>query len=159
MTTAVPVQIPAGGRSAADAGVAGGRVQGALALGGLVLAVAVTVVLVATPPTTPGARGIPSSSLAVPAGVEVEVRGGEPFVAYELADRLARAGATMGAVIPATDPNALEDSTVIVYYDRGHAATAEQVRRLLGRGTLQRQQAFAPNPDVTIVLGKDLARL
>ena len=135
------------------------RAQGALAILGLVVAVAVTVLLVATPVSSRPVRGSPRIASGLPSGLEVEVRGGDPFLAFGVADRMHRAGASLGAVLPAADVNALEESTVIVYYDRVQLASAERIKALLGRGTLRRAQVFEPGVDVTIVLGKDLSRL
>jgi hypothetical protein len=135
------------------------RAQGALAIAALVVAVAVTVVLVATPVSSRPADRSTASTTSLPTGIRVEVQGGDPFVAYGVADRLADAGASLGAVRPAADRNSVEPSTMIVYYDREQQASAEQVKDLLGRGTLRRRQAFEPGVDVTIVLGKDLSRL
>lgn len=138
------------------------RAQGALAIASLVAAVVVTVLLVATPvssrPSAPAAAG-PARAASLPGGVKVEIRGGEPFVAYRLADRLTGAGAALGAVQPTPDGNPLEPETMIVYYDRGQQASAERVKALVGRGTLRHKLAFEPGVDVTIVLGKDLSRL
>jgi hypothetical protein len=92
------------------------------------------------------------------AGSKVAIESGDPFVAYGLADSLAGRGASLGAVTPATDRTAIDDETVIVYYDRSNLATAQRIRALLGEGTLRRRQVFEPGVDVTIVLGKDLAR-
>jgi hypothetical protein len=153
MTTAVPApSAPGWGR----------RFQGLLVIGSLLAAVVVTVALVATPassgPAPPG-MGRGSSATRLPAGVRVEVRGGDPFVAYGLADRLTGAGASLGAVRPAPDSADVEPSTMIVYYDRRQLAAATSIRSMLGGGTLRRQQVFEPLVDVTIVLGKDLSRL
>ena len=135
------------------------RAQGALAIAGLLAAVAVTVVLVATPVSSRPVQGSPGDAAGLPSGIKVDIRGGDPFVAYGLADRLAGAGASMRAVQPASDGNAVEPATMIVYYDRGQQASAERVRALLGRGTLRHKLVFEPGVDVTIVLGKDLSRL
>ena len=136
------------------------RAQGALVIAALLAAVGVTVILVATPVSS---REAPSSATAsssgLPTGTEVEIRGGDPFLAYGLADRLWGAGASVGAVVPAAEGNPEEAATLIVYYDRGQQATAERVRTLLGRGTLRHKLVFEPGVDVTIVLGKDLSRL
>ena len=134
------------------------RAQGALVIAALVAAVAVTVVLVATPVSSRPVEGSAGVS-GLPTGTEVEIRGGDPFLAYRLADRLWGAGASVGAVLPAAEGNPSEPSTLIVYYDRGQQATAERVRSLLGRGTLRHKLVFEPGVDVTIVLGKDLSRL
>ena len=139
------------------------RAQGVLAIASLVVAAGVTVVLVATPVSSrPSSdRGSASASAAsrLPAGIKVEIRGGDPFVAYGLADRLTGAGASLHAVQPAADGNPVEPATMIVYYDRGQQASAERVKALLGRGTLRHRLVFEPGVDVTIVLGKDLSRL
>ena len=132
------------------------RAQGALVLAALVAAVAVTVVLVATPVSS---RPVTGATTGIPTGTEVEIRGGDPFVAYGLADRLSGAGASVGAVLPDADGKPVEAATRIVYYDRAQQATAERVRSLLGRGTLRHKLVFEPGVDVTIVLGKDLSRL
>jgi hypothetical protein len=135
------------------------RAQGALAIASLVAAVIVTVVLVASPVSSRPAQGSSGIAAALPSGIKVEIRGGDPFVAYGLADRLTGAGAALHAVQPAADGNPVEPATMIVYYDRGNQASAERVKALLGRGTLRHQQVFEPGVDVTIVLGKDLSRL
>ena len=139
------------------------RWQGALVLGSLLAAVLGTVALVATPAasSSSGASGAGASGggVELPEGVRVEVRGGEPFVAYGLADRLAGAGASLGAVLPAPSRDEIEAATTIVYYDRESRAVAGEIRAMLGRGTLRRQQVFEPPVDVTIVLGRDLPRL
>jgi hypothetical protein len=135
------------------------RAQGALAIASLVAAVAVTVVLVATPVASRPVEGSTAVAPALPSGIKVEIRGGDPFVAYGLADRLTGAGAALHAVQPAADGNPVEPATMIVYYDRGNQASAERVQALLGRGTLRHKLVFEPDVDVTIVLGKDLSRL
>lgn len=135
------------------------RAQGALAIASLVAAVVVTVVLVATPVSSRPVQGSTRAAAVLPTGLEVEIRGGDPFVAYGLADRLAGAGATMQGVQPAIAGDPVEPATMIVYYDRGQQASAEQVQALLGRGTLHHKLVFEPGVDVTIVLGKDLSRL
>jgi hypothetical protein len=135
------------------------RAQGALVIAALVACVAVTVVLVATPGSSRPVQGSPRAASGLPSGTEVEIRGGDPFLAYGLADRLWGAGASVGAVLPAAEGNPSEPATLIVYYDRGQQATAERVRSLLGRGTLRHKLVFEPGVDVTIVLGKDLSRL
>lgn len=134
------------------------RAQGALAIASLVAAVAVTVVLVASPVSS---RPVPPSDRVsvLPSGIQVAIQGGDPFVAYGLADRLSGAGASVEAVAPAADGNLVEPATMIVYYDRGQQASAERVKELLGRGTLRHKLVFEPGVDVTIVLGKDLSRL
>ena len=134
------------------------RAQGALAIACLVAAVAATVVLVATPVSS---RTVPSSgtALTLPSGLEVEIEGGDPYLAYGLADRLTGAGGSVEAVRPAADGNPVEPATMIVYYDRGQQASAERVKALVGRGTLRHTLVFEPGVDVTIVLGKDLSRL
>ena len=134
------------------------RAQGALAIASLVAAVAVTVVLVASPVSSRPAPGS-SRPVALPAGVDVDIRGGDPYVAFGLADRLTGAGASLRAVQPSEDGNPVEPTTMIVYYDRGQQATAERVKALLGRGTLRHKLVFEPGVDVTIVLGKDFSRL
>lgn len=135
-----------------------GRLQAALALGALFAAVALTVVLVATPAASRTAHSARAPSTGRAAGIRVEVRGGEAFVAYAVADRLTGEGARLGTVAPAADANSVETLTTIVYYDRRQLDTAERIRDLLGRGTLRREQVFQPTVDVTIVLGKDLTR-
>ncbi|MDQ3107214.1 MAG: LytR C-terminal domain-containing protein [Actinomycetota bacterium] len=140
----------------------GGRWQGVVAVVGLLAAVVVTVAMVATPASS-SADGRPAAETArantLPGGVRVEIVGGEAIVAYGVADRLADAGASLKAVRPVSARSEVEESTMIVYYDRRSLATAEGIRSMLGRGTLRRQQAFQPSVDVTVVLGKDLARL
>ena len=135
------------------------RAQGALAIASLVAAVVLTVVLVATPVSSRPTEGTTPSAPLLPAGIDVDIRGGDPYVAYGLADRLARAGASLRAVQPAGDGNPMEPTTMIEYYDRGQQAAAERVQALLGRGTLRHKLVFEPGVDVTIVLGKDLSRL
>ena len=136
------------------------RAQGALAIASLVAAVAVTVVLVASPVSSRPAQGASARPApGVPVGLEVDIRGGDPFVAYRLADRLTGAGASLRGVQPAADGNPVEPTTMIVYYDREQLASAERVKALLGRGTLRHKLVFEPGVDVTIVLGKDLSRL
>jgi hypothetical protein len=133
--------------------------QAALALLALVASVAVTVVLVAPASATRRAEPRPAPVSTLP-GVRVEVRGGDAFLAYGVADRLSGAGASLRAVAPASEGELVEASTTIVYYERSSLPAADRVRELLGeRGTLRRQRAFAPDVDVTIVLGKDLSRL
>lgn len=137
------------------------RWQGALVVGSLLAAVLGTAALVVTPatPTSAAASVSGAEARALPAGVRVEVRGGEPFVAYGLADRLTGAGASLGAVLPAASRDEIASTTTIVYYDRESRAVADEIRAMLGRGTLRRQQVFEPLVDVTIVLGRDLPRL
>ena len=135
------------------------RAQGALAIASLVAAVVVTVVLVATPVASRPVSRSTGAATTLPAGIKVEIQGGDPFVAYGLADRLAGAGAALHAVQPAVDGNVVEPATMIVYYDREQQASAERVKALLGRGTLRHKLVFQPGVDVTIVLGKDLSRL
>jgi hypothetical protein len=158
MTTVAPAAMPARSPSAARRV---GRFQGALVIAGLLAAVAATVALVATPASSSatGANAAATAPATLPAGLRVAVQGGEPFVAYGVADRLASAGASLGAVSPAADARSVEPTTAIVYYDRRQLATATRIRSMLGRGTLRRQQVFQPEVDVTIVLGKDLSRL
>ena len=156
MTPAVPAPTTSGRARAA------GRIQGALAIAALVASVVVTVVLVTSPPSSagpgePGRPVLPGDVL--PQGVRVEVRGGEAIAAYGLADRLARAGASLRGVEPTPSSAQVDASTMIVYYDRGSLAAAERIQSMLGSGTLQRRQVFRPEVDVTIVLGKDLPRL
>ena len=138
-----------------------GRWQGALAIASLLACVLGTVLLVATPASSvpDGSRGSTGASTALPTGVRVEVRGGDPFIAYGVADRLSGAGASLGAVLPAASKEDVAPATTIVYYDRRSMAAAGRIRAMLGRGTLRRQQVFQPVVDVTIVLGKDLSRL
>jgi hypothetical protein len=135
------------------------RAQGALAIAGLVAAVVVTVVMVATPVSSREPLQPAGAATTLPTGIKVEIRGGDPFVAYGLADRLTGAGAALHGVQPAADGKVVEPATMIVYYDRGQQASAERVKALLGRGTLHHQLVFQPGVDVTIVLGKDLSRL
>ncbi|MBW3614857.1 MAG: LytR C-terminal domain-containing protein [Actinobacteria bacterium] len=129
------------------------RLQALVAVAGLVGAVAVTAALVATPASSAG-----TSLRPVDAGLalrpRVEIRGGNPYRAFQLADRLAADGATLATVQPATEGASAGD-TAIVYYDRRHAATADRIQKLLGRGTVRREQVFEPKADVTIVLGKE----
>lgn len=149
------------------------RVQGGLAVCALVAAVIGTVALVApaasratggsvaasssSPSASPSRAGAPA--VALPVGLRVAVEGGDPFVAYGLADRLTGAGVALGAVTPAVSREALAPSTTIVYYDTESMAAAGRIRAMLGTGTLRRQRVFQPPVDVTIVLGKDLSRL
>lgn len=135
------------------------RWQGALVLGSLLAAVLGTVALVATPASSSAGPSTPATTPQLADGVRVEVRGGEPFVAYGLADRLSGAGASLRAVLPAPSRDEIEEATTIVYYDRESRAVAGEIRAMLGRGTLRRQQVFEPPVDVTIVLGRDLPRL
>jgi len=147
----------------------GGRLQGILAIASMAVAVAVTVVLVATPASSAGsgrstsASAVPAATVAdgqrLPSGLRVEVQGGDPMDAYTLGDRLTALGASLGRIDPVEPGGTLVARTTIVYYDRRSMAAAEQVRSLLGSGTLQRRQVFQPGVDVTIVLGKDLPRL
>jgi hypothetical protein len=135
------------------------RAQGALAIASLVAAVVGTVVLVATPVSSrPAAGSTPATAASLPTGIKVAIQGGDPFLAYRLADRLTGAGAALGAVRPSPDGKPVEPATMIVYYDRGQQASAERVKALLGRGTLRHKLVFEPGVDVTIVLGKDLSR-
>jgi hypothetical protein len=137
-----------------------GRVQGAAVIAALLASVVATVLLVAAPASSSArSTGARSPAIGLPAGLQVEVRGGEPMVAYGVADRLADAGASVEAVHPESDRGAGVASTMIVYYDLRSMGAAESVRSLLGRGTLRRQQVFEPDVDITIVLGKDLANL
>jgi hypothetical protein len=144
------------------------RVQGAVVIGALVAAVVGTVALVVTPvppsggsssAANAGRPGEVAAAVALPAGLRVDVRGGQPLVAYGVADRLTGAGASLGAVLPASADDTAPETTTIVYYDRASMAVADRIRSMLGRGTLRRQQVFQPVVDVTIVLGKDLSRL
>jgi hypothetical protein len=139
------------------------RLQGSLVIGALAAAVAATVMLVAPVGQATASRSSGAASsvpvVATPlTGSTVAIEGGDPYVAYGLADSLAGRGASLGAVTPATDRAAIDEETVIVYYDRSNLATAQRIRALLGEGTLRRRQVFEPGVDVTIVLGKDLAR-
>jgi hypothetical protein len=175
MTLAAPAPSLTLERSGRFTGL-GRRLQGAFVLLCLVAAVAGTVVLVAPRPASPAAGGSPGSSApasasswpspssavvaGLPAGLRVAVEGGDPFVAYGLADRLVGAGASLGAVAPSPSKDAVAPATTIVYYDAESRSAAARIRAMLGgRGTLRRQRVFQPPVDVTIVLGKDLARL
>src|SRR3712207_2654890 len=60
------------------------RWQGVLAVLGLVGAVVATALLVATP--IHPAQGSPRPASGLLTGSEVAIRGGDPFIAYELAD-------------------------------------------------------------------------
>ena len=159
MTSAVSAPVPSG----PSAG--GGRIQGVLAIAGMALAVVVTVALVVTPASSAGSSPSSASSTAtsgvvtLPAGLRVEVQGGEALDAYALADRLTAAGASLQRVGPVADDDEVAGRTTIVYYDRRSMPAAEHLRAMLGSGTLQRRQVFQPEVDVTIVLGKDLSRL
>ena len=138
------------------------RWQGVLVVGSLLAAVLGTAALVVSPATPSAAAGTDAARSArpqLPGDVRVEVRGGEPFVAYGLADRLAGAGASLAAVSPAPSRDEVAPRTTIVYYDRESRAAADEIRAMLGGGTLRRQQVFEPLVDVTIVLGRDLPRL
>ncbi len=126
---------------------------------GLLAAVVVTVAMVATPASSSAGGRLAAGATTLPGGVRVEIVGGEPIVAYGVADRLVEAGVSLDAVRPVSARSEVEESTMIVYYDRRSLATAKGIRSMLGRGTLRRQQAFQPSVDVTVVLGKDLARL
>ncbi len=136
------------------------RLQAALALGGLVGAVAVTATMVAEPASSRSAPSHASPAAGLSEHPRVEIRGGNPYFAFQLADRLTADGATMAAVQPtapdaASAGTAAPADTAIVYYDRRHASAAARIRNLLGRGTVRREQVFEPKADVTIVLGKD----
>jgi hypothetical protein len=131
-----------------------------LVLGVLVAAVVATGVLVSPvgrEATAPARPSLVASAQAL-AGSKVAITSGDPFLAYGLADSLAGRGASLGAVTPAVDRSAIGNQTVIEYYDRAKLATAQRIRAVLGGGTLRRRQVFEPGVDVTIVLGKDLAR-
>jgi hypothetical protein len=135
------------------------RWQGALVVASLIAAVLGTVALVASPAGSPAGAASTTAAPGVAAGLRVEVRGGEPFVAYRLADRLTGVGASMAGVSPAPSLDEVAAETTIVYYDREAREAAGEIRAMLGKGTLRRQQAFEPPVDVTIVLGRDLPRL
>lgn len=133
------------------------RLQASLSFLALFASVAATAVLVATPaPRAAPARPPTRAAAPLPGGLRLEVRGGEAFAAYEVADRLTASGGDVVAVSPAAAGRSVEPMTSVVYYDRRSMAVATRVRDLLGRGTLRRQQVFQPEVDVTIVLGKDL---
>jgi hypothetical protein len=140
------------------------RLQTSLVVLALVAAVALTVVLVARPgASVAGTTTSAGAGTALLPGTRVEVRGGDAFSAYRLADRLAASGAVLGRIAPAGAGDAGvgatgDDGTTIVYYERRQLAVAEGIRRLVGGGTLQRSEVFQPVVDVTIVLGKDLSR-
>ncbi len=134
------------------------RLQAALALLALAAAAAGTSVLVSTPPSSQ-ARAESRTEIPVaaplPAGLRVDIRGGDAWTAYRVADALGARGAAVQGVSPAADARSLEAITSIVYYDRDDAASATLVRRILDRGWVRHDQAFHPGVDVTIVLGKD----
>lgn len=132
------------------------RLQGALVVATLVAATVVTSLLVATPVASSPAPV--AEVLPLPTGTRVELRGGDPMVAYRVADRLTASGAQLGAVAPARQGAPVADVTTIVYYDSGHLIAADRIRQSLGRGTVRRDEVFHPLADVTIVLGKDLSR-
>jgi hypothetical protein len=158
MTTATPASAP---ELPLPSAAFVRRLQGALVIGAMVLAVVATGLLVSPASVrahvgrSAPAVGSPSSGLA---GSKVAITSGDPFVAYGLADTLAGRGASLGPVTPAPERASIGDETVIEYYDRAKLATAERIRAVLGAGTLRRRQVFEPGVDVTIVLGKDLAR-
>lgn len=136
----------------------GRRFQAFLSIAALVGSVAGTAVLVATPSSSPAAAAsVPGARLLVP-GTRVEISGGDPFDAFELADRLTASGARVVTVAPTPEGRSGDAVTSVVYYDRRSMDVARRVRDMLGRGTLRRQQVFQPAVDVTIVLGKDSAR-
>ncbi|HET9444418.1 MAG TPA: LytR C-terminal domain-containing protein [Acidimicrobiales bacterium] len=134
------------------------RLQAALALLALAGAVVATSVLVATPPA-PDAGSHDRMELpvvqALPPGLRVDIRGGDAWTAYRVADVLGARGASVQGVEPALDVDSLEAATSIVYYEREDAASATLVRRILDRGWVRHEQVFHPGADVTIVLGKD----
>ena len=137
------------------------RLQAALALAGLFGAVAVTATMVARPASSRPTPNQASATTGLSEHPRVEIRGGNPYFAFQLADRLAADGATLAAVQPTAQGAAPAETapapadTAIVYYDRRHAGAAARIRNFLGRGTVRREQVFEPKADVTIVLGKD----
>jgi hypothetical protein len=138
------------------------RIQVALVVGALLASVAVSAMLVAVPGTTsPSSSDVDQAARPTLSGSRVAIRGGDPFVAFELADRLAAHGAQLGAVAPGGSGSDGEEAvtTLILYYERAQLDAARQIRVMLGEGTLRRRQVFQPNEDVTVVVGKDLSHL
>ncbi len=133
----------------------------ALVVGTLLASVAVSAMLVAVPGTTSRSpSGVDQAVRPTLSGSRIAIRGGDPFVTFELADRLAAHGAQLGAVSPGGSEGAEETmTTLILYYERAQLDAARQIRVMLGEGTLRRRQVFQPNEDVTIVVGKDLSHL
>lgn len=139
-------------------GARGRRLQAFLTIAVLAGSVAGTALLVATPASSRPVSSTSAGPSALPTGTRVEVRGGEAFRAYELADRLEASGGRVVSVSPGRDGGSAGPATTVVYYDRRTMDVALRVRDMLGEGTLRRQQVFQPVVDVTIVLGKDLAQ-
>ena len=133
------------------------RVEAALVLLAFPVATALTAVAVTSPAA--GSHepiGAASSSLVAPADdpARVTVRGGDALSAFNLADTLDSEGYDVVAVGP--DENSFGSTTEVVYYERADRLAAEQLRNLLGVGTIRREQVFSPGSDLTIHIGKDL---
>ena len=129
------------------------RVEAALVLLAFPVATALTVVAI-TSPAAGSHRRVEAAASYPLDGTQVTVRGGEPLAAFGLADTLGAEGYDVVSVVP--DVNSFGATTEVVYYERADRPAAEQLRNLLGVGTIRREQLFSPRSDLTIRIGKDL---
>ena len=129
------------------------RVEAALVLLVFPLATALTIVAI-TSPAAGSHDEVEAAAFPSPAGAQVTIRGGEALAAFGLADRLGASGYDVVSVGP--DENSFGATTEVVYYERADRAAAEQLRNLLGVGTIHREQVFSSGSDLTIHIGKDL---
>lgn len=130
------------------------RVEAALVLLAFPIATALTALLVTSPAAgSRGARRPPPAAVAA-SSPRVSLRGGEPIDTFGLADELGARGYEVVAVDP--HDNSVGAITEVVYYERADRAAAEELRNLLGMGTIRREQVFSPGSDLTIHIGKDL---
>lgn len=129
------------------------RVEAALVLLVFPLATALTVVAI-TSPAAGSHDEVEAAALPSPAGARVTIRGGDALAAFGLADRLGASGYDVVSVGP--DEKSFGATTEVAYYERADRAAAEQLRNLLGMGTIRREQVFSSGSDLTIHIGKDL---
>lgn len=130
------------------------RVEAALVLLAFPVATALTVVAITSPAAGSHGEVEAAASRSVVGDTRVAVQGGDALAAYGLADTLDASGYDVVAVGP--DDNSFGATTEVVYYERADRPAAEQLRNLLGVGTIRREQVFSPGSDLTIHIGKDL---